>query len=60
MPRDNGEGRKKVEAIKGGKAQLKALAEIKKLDAEIKKRFKVSEPLLIKREKLKKGLGLGG
>jgi len=61
MASDNGErGRKelKVKPIKGQKAQLKALADIKKLDKQIEKRFKVSEPLLIKREKLKKGLGL--
>jgi len=62
MSKDNGEreGKEiKVKPIKGAKAQLKALADIKKLDVKIKKRFKVSEPLLIKREKLRKGLGIG-
>ncbi len=58
MPRDNGEGRKKVKAIKGGKAQLAALKELKKVTAEIEKRFKVSEKLFIKKDKLKRKLGI--
>lgn len=47
-----------IKQAKGGKNQMKKLNELKKVTSEIDERFKVSEKLFIKKDKLKKELGI--
>ena len=60
MSSDNGErgNRKKAKPVKGEKAELAALRGLKKVNAEINKRFEVSEKLFKKREKFRQKLGI--
>ena len=60
MARDNHEDRerKKFKPVKGDKAELAALKGLKKVNAEINKRFEVSEKLFKKRDKFRQQLGI--
>jgi len=59
MARDNAVVRlAKVKQVKGSKNQMKKLNELKKVSKEIDERFKVSEKLFIKKDKLKRELGI--
>ena len=48
----------KVKQAKGSKNQMKKLNELKKVSKEIDDRFKVSEKLFIRKDKLKRELGI--
>ena len=49
---------KKAKQVSGNKTQMTKLKELKKVNREIDQRFKVSEKLFIKKQKLKEQLGL--
>lgn len=57
---NNGEERerKKFKPVKGEKAELAALRGLKKVNAEINKRFEVSEKLFKRRDKFRQQLGI--
>lgn len=50
--------RKKAKAVSGNSQKLKKLAELKKVNAELDKRFTVSDKLFTKQQKLKEQLGI--
>lgn len=50
--------RKPAKKVSGSNAKLKKLDELKKVNKEINDRFKVSEKLFVKRQKLKDQLGI--
>ncbi len=59
MARDNRVVRlAKVKQVKGSKNQMSKLNELKKVSKEIDERFKISEKLFIRKDKLKRQLGI--
>ena len=59
MPHQKGiKPRKKAKAVSGNSQKLKKLAELKKVNAELDKRFAVSDKLFTKQQKLKEQLGI--
>lgn len=50
--------RKKAKAVSGNSQKLKKLAELKKVNTELDKRFTVSDKLFTKQQKLKEQLGI--
>jgi len=58
MARDRKTTGKRATPIKGDKAKLAKLAELEKTNKELASRFKVSNKLFQKRDKLKQQLGI--